>query len=277
MRGVAFHEALAVAIHQIAAFAAHAFGDQAAHARNAGGMKLPELHVLQRQSGAQYHAKPVAGIDHGVAAVPEHPPCPAGGEQRGARLDQHGFAGFDVHGGDAEAIAFGIAHQIERKIFVEELRAMLDVLLVQRMQHGVAGAVGGSAGAGGLFAAEILRLPAERALIDLAVVQARKRQAHVFEFVHRAGRFAAHELDRVLVAQPVATLDRVVHVPFPAVVVDIGERGGNAALRRYGMRTRGKYFRYHRDRVVRARQLQRRAQAGAAAADNHCVKLAFRH
>src|SRR5512139_873343 len=141
----------------------------------------------------------------------------------------------------------------------------------------MAGAVGGGTGAGGLLAAEVFRLAAERPLINFPVVEARKRQAHVLELVHRAGRLAAHELDRVLVAQPIAALDRVVHVPFPAVVVDVGERGGDAALRRHGVRARRKYLRYHRDLVVRARELQRRAEPCAAAADDERVEAARVH
>jgi len=277
MRRVALHEALAVLVQEIAALAAHAFGDEAADAGDAGGMELPELHVLQRQPGAQHHAEAVAGVDHGVAAVAEHASCPAGGEQRRARLNQKRLAGLDGDRRDTEAIAVGIAHEVEREVFVEELRAVGDVLLVQRVQQRVTGAVGGGAGAGGLLAAEVFRLAAEGALVDLAVVQPRERQAHVFELVHRAGGLAAHELDRVLVAEPVAALDRVVHMPFPAVVVDVGERGSDAALRRHRVRARGENFRHHRDLVVRARELQRRAQAGAAAADDERIEAARVH
>ena len=60
-RRVALHEALALGVGQIAALAARAFGDQAAGAVDAGRMELHELHVLQRQAGAQHHAVAVAG------------------------------------------------------------------------------------------------------------------------------------------------------------------------------------------------------------------------
>ena len=277
MRRVAFHEALAISVQQVTALAAHAFSDETADTGNPGGVELPELHVLERQAGTQHHTEPVSGVDHGVAAVPEYPPCPAGGEQGRARLDQQRLAGLDTHGGDAEAITVGVAQQVEREVLVEELRAVLDVLLVQRMQQRMAGTIGGGAGPRGLIAAEVLGLPAEGALVDLAVVEAREWQAHVFEFVDGRGRLAAHELDRILVAQPVAALDRVVHMPFPAVVVDVGERGGDATLCRHGMRTRRENFRHHRDLVVRARQLQRRTQAGAATADDEGIEAARVH
>ena len=68
------------------------------------------------------------------------------------------------------------------------------------MQQRMAGAIRRRAGADRLLAAVVLRLAAERTLIDLAIVQARKRQAHVFQLIYRAGRIAAHELDGILIA-----------------------------------------------------------------------------
>src|SRR5271167_3954273 len=77
IRRVALHEALAFGIRQITALAARALGDQTAGAIDAGRMKLYELHVLQRQAGAQCHRVTVAGADMrlsrrqiGAAAAP---------------------------------------------------------------------------------------------------------------------------------------------------------------------------------------------------------------
>src|SRR5947209_17600214 len=55
------HKALALAVRQIGTLATRPLGDQAAGAVDAGRMKLDELHVLQRQAGAQYHRIAVAG------------------------------------------------------------------------------------------------------------------------------------------------------------------------------------------------------------------------
>ena len=57
------------------------------------------------------------------------------------------------------------------------------------------------------------RLAAEGALVDLALVGTREGHAVVLELDDGAWRLLAHVVDRVLVAQPVAALDRVVHVP----------------------------------------------------------------
>src|SRR5262249_6493975 len=80
---------------------------------------------------------------------------------------------------------------------------------------------------------------AERPLIDAAVLGARERHAPVLELVDRRRRVAAQVLDRVLVAEPVGSLDGVVHVPAPVVLAHVAERGGDPALRGDGVRAGG--------------------------------------
>ncbi len=136
-----------------------------------------------------------------------------------------------------DAAAFAVVHdQVEREIFDEEVGVVAQALLVERVQHRVAGAVGGGAGAlrGGAFA-HVLGHAAERALVDLAFVGAAERQAGMLELVDRGRRFAAQIFDRVLVAEPVGALDGVVHVPGPVVRTHVAEAGGDAALRRDGV------------------------------------------
>jgi len=140
-----------------------------------------------------------------------------------------------------------------------------------RVQHGVAGAVGGGAGALRGALAVMRGHAAERALINLAVFAARKRQAPMLEFVDRVRRVAAHIFDRVLVAEPVGALDGVVHMPAPVVFAHVAERGSDAALRRYRVRARGEDFGDAGGAQARFAAADDGAQPGAAGADNHHV------
>src|SRR6267154_569896 len=97
------------------------------------------------------------------------------------------------------------------------------------------GAVGGRAGALRGPLAVMGGHAAERALIYLTLFGARERHPPVLELVDRGRRIAAHIFDRVLVAEPVRSLDGVVHVPAPVVLAHIAERGRNSALRRHRM------------------------------------------
>src|SRR5207248_2997097 len=135
---------------------------------------------------------------------------------------------------DAAALAL-VDDEIEDDVMDEELGVVLQALLIEGMEHRMTGPVGGGAGALGQAFAPLHGVPAERPLVDEALLGARERHTKMLELDYRFHRIAAHELDRVLVAEPVRPLDGVVHVPAPVVLAHIAERGADAALRRDGM------------------------------------------
>src|SRR3546814_3529948 len=101
------------------------------------------------------------------------------------------------------------------------------------------GTVGSGAGALRRLAFTVLRRHAtKRTLINLAFRGARERHTVMFKLDDRGDGFTGHVLDRILVTEPVGTLDGVVHVPQPMVLGHIAERSRDAALRRDGVRTR---------------------------------------
>ena len=115
-------------------------------------------------------------------------------------------------------------------VLVVELDAVLDALLVERLQDHVAGPVGGEAGPLDRPLAEVAGVAAEPALVDLAVGRPVERQAHVLELDHGLDRLAGQDLGGVLVDEVVAALDRVEHVPLPVVLLLVAQGGTDAAL-----------------------------------------------
>ena len=274
-RRIARHETLAVLVHQIAALAAHPFGDQHARAVHAGRMELEELHVFQRYAGACRHAESVAGVDVGIGAGREDAPRAAGGEQRGARLQDHHFGSLDLHRHHAQHVAVLVADQIERHPLHEEVGVGLDVLLIQGVQQRMTGAVGCGTGARHRVLAVILHVAAERTLVDLAAVQPIERHAVMLQLVHHFRCGAAHVFDGILIAEIVRTLHRVVHMPVPVVFVDVAQRSGDAALSRHGMRTCGEHLGQHRDFQARLGQRQCGAHPRTARAHHHHIECSF--
>ena len=272
---VTLHETLAVAVEQNRAFAAAAFGQEHARAGHAGGVELPEFHVLQWDARASGHAQTVTGVDEGVGRGGKNTARAARGQQGGLGFEDVGLAGFHFQSGHAHHVAFGVADQVQGHPLHEEGGAGLHVLLVERVQHGVTGAVGrGASALHGLFTV-VGGVAAKRALVNRAVGVAVKRHAEVFEFVHDLRCFAAHEFDRILVAEPVGALDGVVEVVVPVVVAHVAQRSTDAALGCHGVRTGGEHFGEHGDLQAGARELQRRAHARATGSDDDDVKLAF--
>ena len=164
---------------------------------------------------------------------------------------------------------------IDDVVLVVELDAVLDALLVERLQDHVAGPVGGEARAAHRRLAEVAGMAAEAALVDLAVGRAVERQAHVLELDDRLDRLARQDLRRILVDQVVATLDGVEHVPFPVVLFLVAERGTDAALGGAGVGASRIELGQHGALDAAARELERGPQTGAAGADDD--RLVFVH
>ena len=170
------------------------------------------------------------------------------------------------------AAACPVCHdQVDGEILDVELGVVLERLLVERVQHGMAGAIGGGTGALRRPFTIVRRHTAERPLVDLAFLGARKRYTVVLEFDDRIGRFLAHVLDRILVAKPVGALDRVVHMPAPVVLAHVAKRRGDPALRRHRMAARREDLRNAGRVEAGVRQSECGTQAGAARANDDDV------
>ena len=138
------------------------------------------------------------------------------------------------------------------------------------------GAVRGGGGPRRLFSAVIARLPAKRTLVNAAVIQAGKRQAHMFEFQHcfRAG--FTHIFDGVLIADIIGTFYSVIHMPLPIVLMGIAQSHGDAALGGYGMGTGRKHLRNQGAGQAHLGNLQSGAHSRTTRANHHGVKLSNR-
>ena len=271
--GIALHEALAFRIGDIAALAPRALGDEAAGAINAGGVELDELHVLQGQAGAQHHGVAVAGAGMGRGAGKVGAAVTAGGKDDlvGAETVQGTVIHVERHQAAAGAIA--VHDQVDGEILDEELGRIAQGLAIERVQDGVAGAVGGGAGALGSGALAISGGHAAKgALIDLAFLGARKRHAEMVELIDRGRSVAAQIFDGVLVAEPVRPLDGVVHMPAPVVLAHIAEGRRNAALGGNGMAARGEDLGDAGGFQPGLAGAEGGTQAGAAGADDNHIE-----
>ena len=177
----------------------------------------------------------------------------------------------EVPGEHALAGALLVHHQVEGEILDEEGRLVAQRLLVKRVQDGMAGAIGGGAGAVRLLLAVVEGHAAEGALVDLAVGRAREGHAVVLELNDRPGSLLAEVLDRVLIAEPVRPLDGVVHMPAPVVLLHVAERRRDAALGGHRVAAGGEELADAGGLQPGLGEAQSRAQAGAAGAHHHHV------
>ncbi len=218
--------------------------------------------------GAQHHGVAVAGAGMRRGAREIGPAIAARRQDHHVGAEAVDGAVLETPRHHAAAGAVLVHDEVEREILDEELGIVLEALLIERVDDGMAGAVGRRRGALGHRLAVLRGVAAEGTLIDASVLDARERHAPMLELDHCRNGAAAHVFDRVLVAEPVRPLDGVVHVPAPLVRVHVAERGGNAALRRDGMAARREHFGDARGLEARERRAERGAQPRAAGADD---------
>ena len=222
-------------------------------------MELHELHVLERQTGAERHRHPVAGAGVGVRRRPE--------DTTGAAGCKHdGLAGERLQAADDALAAVVVDHELPGEELVVDLDVPLHDLLVEHLDQHVAGDVGGvdrprRAGC------------AERTLRKLAVVAAREERAPVLELDDVAGRLAREDLDRVLVADVVRPLHGVIRVDLGRVLGGVAECRVDAPFGGAGVRARRVQLRDHRHVRPGVECFDGRAHARAAGAHYQDVVL----
>ena len=184
---IALHEALARRIGEVTALAARAFGDQAARAVDAGGMELHELHVLQRQAGAQHHAAAITGAGVRGRAGEIGAAITAGGEDGHVRAEAMQLAPVARSSATTPRHSPFSMMRSMAKYSMKNSRLVLQRLLVQRVQHGVAGAIGRRAGALRDALAVVAWSCRRRGAGRCGPRRARERHAVVLQLDDRAG------------------------------------------------------------------------------------------
>jgi hypothetical protein len=212
-------------------------------------VELEELHVLQRQPAPERHGHAVAGERVGVGGRLEDLARAARGEDDRLGLEDVDLAGRELVGNDAcgAPLAYDFAEEhVEHVELVEELHALLDAVLEERLQDHVAGAVGGKARAPDRRLAVVAGVPAEATLVDATLRGAVEGQAHLLQVDDRVDGLSAHDLRSVLVNEVVAALHRVERMPLPVVLLDVGQSRAHAALGGPGVGPRGIKLGEHR-------------------------------
>ena len=271
--GVALHEALPVLVAQDAAFAAGGLADEDPQLVDAGRVELDEFHVLQRGARPIGDGHAISGGGHGVGGCLVDLAGPARGQQHRLAVEDVDVAGGKL-AGDRPAAAPIDHDQLDHVEFMKKADARLQGFFPERVEDDPAGAVGRIAGALDGRLAEIARVAAEGALRDLALRGAVERHPHVLELNQGAGGVLGHDLDRVLVAEVIAALDRVEHVPLPAVRLLVAEGRADPALGGARVRAGGEDLGQNGDPGILA-EFDGGPQAGQTGSDNDDIVTVF--
>ena len=269
-RNIVEHEAAPFLVPQHASLASNPFRDQNAadagrpdHSRR---MELHEFHVHQCRARVVGERVAVAGVFPTVAGD-------FVGPADAARRQHHGFGAEQVKSSALAVIpkcadhAVAILQQRHDRVFHEDVDAEMNPVVLQRADHLQAGAVAHVRQPRVAMAAEV-------ALQNAAVAACDRTARPSFEFAHACRRFLGVQFGHPPVVQVLAAAHGVGKVNAPAVaIVDIGQRGGDAAFGHHGMRLAQQRFRDHRDFHACGRGFDGGAQAGASRANHQHVVL----
>ena len=236
--GVARHEALTLGVDEVASLTAGTLGNKDTGAVDASGVELDELHIRRGEASTVNHSGTVTSAGLGGGGGEPAAAKTAGGENSVLRAEAVDGTVVDAHRHDAAAHAI-VDHKVKSKVLIEEVDAILEGLAVERVEHSVAGTIRSGAGTTGNLLTIVNGLTAKGTLVDEAVLGAEEGEAHILHLGHDAGRLLAEVLNSVLIAEPIATLNGVVHVPAPIVLLAVSEGGIDTTLGSDSVRTRG--------------------------------------
>jgi len=229
-RGVSLHETLSVCVFEVSPFTARPLGDQATSTEDTSRVELHELKILQGKSSTRDHSATVssASVSRGSREVSAS--VTTGGKNGLVSTKFVDGSVLHIHGDDTVALTI-VHHQVECEVLDEKLGIVLQGLTVKGVKHGVSGTISGTGTSVSLSPrSKFEGLASESALVDLAVVSTREREAVRFELKDSLGRFTAHVVNRVLVSKPIRTLHSVVGVPSPVILCHISKGGVDTTL-----------------------------------------------
>ena len=227
-------------------------------------MELDELHVHQLGAGVIRERVAVAGAFPAVAGDLVGAPGAAGREHHRRGVEHLEAAALPLVADDARRAPVGQQQADDGELHVD-VDAAVDPVILQRADHLEAGAI-----------ADVretrIAVAAEVALEDPAVLGAIEDRAPGLELADAIRRFLRVQLRHAPVVHVLAAAHGVGEVHLPAVaVVDVGERRRHAAFGHDGVRLAEQRLADQADLHAGRRRLDRRAQPGAAGADDENV------
>ena len=241
-RSIPLHKSLSVLVSEDTSLSSAALGHEAPSSVNSGRVELDKLGVLNWEAGSSSHTTTVssAGVGGGAGEV-------GSSVAAGCNNSLVGFHSMNCSIGHVvghESAALAVLHdEVQGEVLNEENAVVTQGAPEQGVQHAMAGSVGDGAAPVGLASLSVvLRLTSECSLIDFSFIRSGKRHTIRLELEDGVRGLTSHVVDGVLVSEPVGSLDGVVEVPSPVVVVHVSEGGVDTSLGSDGVGSGGEKF-----------------------------------
>ena len=127
-------------------------------------------------------------------------------------------------------------NEIKCKIFNKENTIITQSSTKEGMQHTMTGSISYCAASIGLSSfSPIDRLTTESSLVNFSFSGSGKWHTVGFKLKNSGRCFTSHVLNSILITKPITTLDGVIEMPSPVVLVHVAQSGVDTTLGCYGM------------------------------------------
>ncbi|KAI6755199.1 hypothetical protein HG531_004305 [Fusarium graminearum] len=202
-RGISLHESLTLGVEEVTTLTTRTLSDQAASSVDTSRVELDELKILVGETGTGNHGHTVTSTGVGRCAGEVSSAVTTSGEDGVVGEESVQSAVLLVVGEDTAALTI-LHNQVEGEVLDEVVGLVAERLAVESVKKGVAGSVSGST-----------------ASLAGNCSSSREGAAVVLKLDNGSGSLSGHVVNSVLVTQPVGTLDGIVHVPSPVVLVHV--------------------------------------------------------
>jgi hypothetical protein len=237
--GISLHESLTLRVEEVTTLTTRTLSDQATSSVDTGRVELNELKILVGETGTGNHGHTVTGTGVGRCAREVGSAVSTSSENSVVGKESVQGAVLLVVGEDTAALTI-LHNQVEGEVLDEVVGLVSERLSVESVKKGVAGSVSSSAASVSLSTLSVLLgLTTESSLVTdeivssrcvggfqspdshLAILSSREGAAVVLKLDNGSRSLSGHVVNSILVTQPIGTLDGIVHVPSPVVLVHV--------------------------------------------------------
>jgi hypothetical protein len=275
--GISLHETFTVLVSENTTFTSAALSHEATSTINTGRVELDELGISDSKTSSGNHATTITGAGVGGSAALVSTAVTTGGEH--SLLSTHSVDSSVSNVVSHDATALSILHnEVQSEVLNEENAVIAESTAEQGVQHGVTSTISHSAASVGLTSlSELLRLATESALVNLTLSGSAERHTVGLELSHGDGGLTCHVLDSVLISEPISTLNRVVEVPSPIILVHIAESSIDTALSSNSVRSGREKLGDAGSLVASLGEAKSSSQTGTASTDDEGVISVIDH
>mmetsp|Transcript_12168 Transcript_12168/g.17734 ORF Transcript_12168/g.17734 Transcript_12168/m.17734 type:complete len:264 (+) Transcript_12168:750-1541(+) len=206
-------------------------------------MKLYKLWILISKTGPHHHGVSISSTGMCRSTGKVSSSISSRGQNGVLRMNTVDGSIFHVQGHDTHTFSLLRHHQIHCKVFNEVCGIKRQRPPIKGVQHSMTRTIRSTGTPIRLSPfSKIQTLTPKCPLVNLTLIRPGKGKSKLLQFQHSLGGLTTHVMNGILVTQPIASLDSIIHMPAPIIFVHVSKGGIDSSLGCHGVGTGGEEF-----------------------------------